>query len=57
MGIRLKKSFGTAIKFYDKKEIFASILLYIVIILEYKHLPSFGNIKEIFLQVLSFLSV
>lgn len=41
LGLRVKKSFGSAIKFYDKNEPFYSVLLYVFIVFEIPYLPSF----------------
>lgn len=48
LGFRLKKSFGTALKLYDKNNIFGTILLYISIFIIYYYFP-FKN--SIFLKL------
>ncbi|MBN2782576.1 MAG: metal-dependent hydrolase [Campylobacterales bacterium] len=52
LGIRVKKSFGTAFKFYDSQNIMGTLLLYIFIILFFIYLPIkidiFLDIFEVF---------
>jgi hypothetical protein len=55
-GRKMKKSFGSAMKLYDKKEKIYSLILYISIIIEYFYLPSFVSIKDIFNIVSLYLS-
>lgn len=42
-GTRLKKSFGTAIKLYDKNNYFTSTLVYIILLVEILFLPPLNH--------------
>ncbi len=46
-GRRLKKSFGTALKFYDKRDINATLSLYIAILFLFLYTPNFKEFKSI----------
>lgn len=49
LGLRMKKSFGTALKVYDKNNIIGSLILYIVVIIMFFMLPIDNDIyTEIF---------
>ena len=52
-GIKIKKSFGTALKLYDKHNIIGTLILYIFIISIYSILP---NINKIMLTLLYTIS-
>ena len=39
LGVRIKKSFGTAFKFYDKENLFGTVLLYCFIVLFFYFIP------------------
>jgi len=47
-GLKFKKSFGSAIKFYDKKEPIYSFLIYVLIIYQIQFLPTLDFISNKF---------
>ena len=50
-GVKLKNSFGTAFKFYDKNQPFLSMFLYIVLLFEMLMLPSINGAKDKVLDI------
>lgn len=52
-GIKMKKSFGTAFKLYDKNNIIGTIILYILILLIYKYIPINTNIYIHIFKIIS----
>jgi hypothetical protein len=58
LGVRLKKSFGTALKLYDKNNKAGTLIVYVCISLLWFLLPSYGDLfssmKEAFLSVTLF---
>jgi hypothetical protein len=46
MGRRIKKSFGTAVKFYDKKTVYPNIVIYVVMVFLFMIAPDFSKFLE-----------
>jgi len=55
LGVRMKKSFGTAFKLYDRENLFGTFLLYLFIILFFYFFPIeiniFTNIYEVIIKI------